>query len=77
MSVFRRSWPTERLIKPGLRTRIIIPQRPERTYQISAGDAVRPDVLRKDPYWFTLHRKGLHRPQIGVDPLEERAVSRS
>lgn len=75
MSVFRRSWPTERIIKPGLRTRIIIPQRPQRPYEISAGDAVRPDTITKDSYWFTLHRKGLRRPQIGVDPLEERAVS--
>jgi len=72
--VFKRAWPTERLIKPGLRTRIFIPQRPERVVQISAGDAIREDAITKDTYWFTLHRRGVRRQKVGVDPLEARAV---
>ena len=74
MTIFKRAWPTERLIKPGLRTRIFIPQRPERVVQISAGDAIREDAITKDTYWFTLHRKGIRRQKVGVDPLEARAV---
>jgi len=74
VTIFKRAWPTERLIKPGLRTRIFIPQRPERVVQISAGDAIREDAITKDTYWFTLHRKGVRRQKVGVDPLEARAV---
>ena len=75
MPVFKRAWPTERLIKPGLRTRIFIPQRPERVVQIPAGDALREGAITKDTYWFTLHRRGVRRQKVGVDPLEARAAS--
>ena len=74
MPVFKRAWPTERFIKPGLRTRIFIPQRPQRVLEIPAGDAVRKEVRGKDTFWFTLHRKGVRRQLVGVDPLEARAV---
>lgn len=74
MSVFRRSWPTERKIKPGLRRRIFIPSTPERPFIIPSGDVIRKDVFAKDKYWFTIHRRGISRPEVGVDPLEARAV---
>ena len=71
---WKRAFPTERLIKPGIRRRIFIPQAPERPFEVPAGDAIRKDVLKKDPYWFTIHRRGVPRPEVGVDPLEARGV---
>ncbi len=32
--------------------------------------------LQEDPWWFTVHRRGLRRPLVGEDPLEARAVSK-
>jgi hypothetical protein len=32
-------------------------------------------LLREDPDWYILHRRGVRRPWVGTDPLEARAVS--
>ena len=59
---------------PGVVERIKIPQSPFRPLQIHAKDLVK--RTEKDPWWFVLHRRGLHRKKIGEDPREARAVSK-
>src|SRR3972149_10674891 len=69
----RRDWFTKRRVRPGFRTRIIVPQSGARPVLVPGGDALRPSG--KDPQWFVMHRRGVRRPLVGEDPLEARAVS--
>lgn len=57
--------------------RIKLPQIVKRPIRFQARTLIRHELLRKDTYWFTLHRRGPKRPKEGVDPLEARAVSKN
>jgi very-short-patch-repair endonuclease len=58
------------------RTRIHIPQPEYRPLHVRTRTVLRKELLQgEDPWWYTLHRRGLTRTKIGVDPLEARAVS--
>jgi len=57
----------------GRKTRIRIPQPVKRP--LKTEGVVRRSLLREDPDWFILHRRGVRRPKVGMDPLETRAVS--
>jgi len=71
---WKRSYPTDRTVKPGIRKRIFIPQPKERVLKLPAGDALRTDIISEDPWWFTIHKRGIRRPVVGTDPLEARAA---
>lgn len=59
---------------PMHRTRIRIPQPPVRPINIHQDTLIKKDLLTKDPWWMTIHRRGIKRPAYGEDPLEARAV---
>lgn len=62
----------------GSRTeRIKIPQPVERPIHIKTRDVVRRNLLRNNPFWWIMHRRGIRRPKVGQDPLEARAVPHS
>lgn len=54
--------------------RIKMPQVPKRPLRFQVRTIIRHAELRKDTYWFTLHRRGPYRKLEGIDPLEARAV---
>lgn len=58
------------------RTRIRIPQPKQRVFSFRGKDVLREELIKKSPWWFTLHRRGVYRPWVGEDPLEARAVPR-
>ena len=62
---------------PRLKTekRIQIPQPPERPLHFQARGLIKKEFLRKDPWWFTFHRRGPRRLKIGGNLLEARAIS--
>jgi len=71
---------TPRYISPskvGKRKRIHIPQPEERPLIFRAKDVVRWGSVNLEPWWFTLHRRGARRPNVGEDPLEARAISKN
>lgn len=72
----RRPVPLKRRIRGGGGRRIIIPQAEDRPLRLHRRDLVRREFLREDPHWWTLHRRGPKRTDVGADPLEERAVSK-
>ena len=55
------------------RTRIRIPQPMKRP--LKTEGVIRTTLLDEDPQWFALHKRGVRRPMVGMDPLEARAVS--
>lgn len=59
--------------------RIRIPQTPLRPLILHGpGDARKAEFIRPpEQAWFVEHRRGIHRPQVGIDPLEARAVPES
>jgi len=57
--------------------RIKIPQSPERPLQFQARGIIRSEYLRKDPWWFSFHRRGPHRTYVGGSVLEARAMPKS
>lgn len=61
--------------RPGRRQRIRIPQPADKPIRFQSGSAVRKEFIDQDPWWFVLHRRGVRRPEVGLDPLEARAVS--
>lgn len=73
---YRRSVGTPRVHKPNWKkaTRIKIPQPPEISI-ILRGDLLRGDLISPELSDFILHRRGLRRGRVGVDPKEQRAVS--
>ena len=54
--------------------RIRIPQPVERPFHIRSRDLVQQEYLRKSPWWEVIHKRGLTRPLVGTDALEDRAV---
>ena len=72
----RRPRPLQRTIRGGKRTRIRIPQPPDRDYRLNQRDLVRRELLREDPSWWTLHRRTPGSKEYVGDPLEDRAVSK-
>lgn len=60
----------------GVRRRIIIPQPGYRPLRIRTRDVTRRPEMRLDPWWFVRHRRGVRRTQVGIDPLEARAIPR-
>ena len=62
---------------PLTRQRIKIPQPVTRPVQISTKDLMKTDLIQPEPWWHTIHRRGLRRVKVGEDPLEARAVSKS
>lgn len=64
--------------KPDSETRRIrIPQPIERPLTVRGKDVIRDEYLRKSPWWYTLHKRGLKRQKVGLDYLEARAISKS
>lgn len=63
--------------QPKTEKRIIIPQSPERPSHFQARGLIKRENIRKDPWWFSFHRRGPHRERVGADPLEARAVPKS
>lgn len=57
--------------------RIRIPEIVKRPIRFQVRTLIRHELLRKDVYWFTLHRRGPGREHVGIDPLEARAVPES
>ena len=68
--VFKRS------VRVGRQERIRIPQPIDRPLRLKTRNLVKNEFLKDDPWWFTLHRRGVRRPKVGEDPLEARAVSK-
>ena len=58
------------------RSRIRIPQPKDRVFSFRGKDVLREGLIRKSPWWFTLHRRGPGRPLVGTDPMELRAIPR-
>jgi len=57
-------------------TRIRIPQPKDRPIRLVGRDNLRWKAMRPESWWFVLHRKGVYQPNVGMDPLEARAVSK-
>lgn len=57
--------------------RIRIKQTPHRPLQLNKRDLVKWNEFKEDAWWFVLHRRGVRRAKIGVDPLEARATPRT
>ena len=72
----RRPRSLQRTIRGGKRTRIRIPQPPDRDYRLNQRDLVRRELLKDDPTWWTLHRRTPGSKEYVGDPLEDRAVSK-
>lgn len=65
---------------PKYRTeqRIKIPAIIKRPVRFQVRSLIRQEFIHKNPWWFTLHRRGIKgRPHVGVDQLEARAVPHS
>lgn len=60
--------------RPGREQRLRSPKRFEMPWRIRRS-AIRAESLAQDTWWWIEHRRGLRRPQVGMDPLEARAVS--
>lgn len=54
--------------------RIVLPQILKRPVRFRASSLLKGQIKNPDVYWFTLHRRGPHRDQLGGNPLEARAV---
>lgn len=70
----RRPVPLQRRIRGGGGRRIILPQPEKRPLDIHRRDLVIRELVSPDVWWFTLHRRGPRREDIGGDPREARAV---
>jgi len=57
--------------------RIKIPQPVDRPLHFQARGLIRKHLIRKDPWWMVVHRRGISRPEIGEDVLEARAYPSS
>lgn len=69
--VFRRD------IRFGTEERIKIPQTPLRPLRLHQRDLVKRELLRPEHWWWTMHRRGPRREDVGGDPRESRAVAKS
>ena len=70
----RRPIPLQRRIRGGGGRRIILPQPEKRPLDIHRRDLVIRELVSPDPWWFTTHRRGPRREDVGGDPREDRAV---
>ena len=70
----RRPVPLQRRIRGGGGRRIVLPQPEKRPLDIHRRDLVIRELISPDPWWFTLHRRGPRREDVGGDPREARAV---
>lgn len=70
----RRPVVFKRDIRFGKQTRIRIPQTPLRPLKLHQRSLIREEFVREDPWWWQLHRTGVSRKRVGLDPLEARAV---
>ncbi len=58
--------------------RIRIPQPKHRPVRVWTHDGIKRELAREpSPDWYTLHRKGIRRPRVGIPINEQRAVSES
>lgn len=63
-------WPRNKTTK-----RITMPQIPNRPLRFQIRSLLRHELIEpKNPWWMTVHRRGLHQDKVGQDPLEARAV---
>lgn len=63
---------------PSPARRIKMPQIPKRPLRFQLRTLIRKDEVHgKTPWWMVVHRRGIPRPKVGVDPLEARAVPHS
>lgn len=58
-------------------TRIKIPQPEDRPLVFRRKNVLRTEYIKKSPWWYIFHRKGLQQTLVGEDPLEARAVSKN
>lgn len=67
---------TPQYIKPTFKKekRIKIPQPVERPIRLISRSIINWLEIQKSPDWHVLHRRGIYRPRVGIDPLEARAV---
>lgn len=65
-------------LKPSYRNtkRIKIEQSVDRPVHVRTQDMVRRKLMRDDPWWFNLHKRGLRRTNLAGDPREAAAVSK-
>ena len=56
-------------------TRIQVDPGLNKPLYVRESEMIRRDLLRSDPQWFVVHRRGVRRPWVGADPMEARAVS--
>ena len=57
------------------RERIKIAQPIDKPIYLTSHSSVNKQLLKKSPWYYALHKRGISRPLIGEDPLEARAVS--
>jgi very-short-patch-repair endonuclease len=53
---------------------IKVPQPPDRPVRLHKRDLLRKDLYDPKPWWQIVHRRGLRRTPVGMDPREARAV---
>jgi len=56
---------------------IRLPNNPTRPVRLHKRDLLLDQIIHKDPWYFTVHRRGPRRLKVGDDPLEARAVPKS
>lgn len=54
---------------------IKIPQPADRPLRLHTRDLLRRDLIAPNPWWLVVHRRGIRRTPVGMDPREARAVS--
>jgi hypothetical protein len=59
--------------KRGVRERIRAPRSPYRPIKIG-GDVIKRGTINRQPDRFTIHKRGIHRPELITDPREMYAV---
>lgn len=57
--------------------RLVMPQIQRRPVRFQTRALIRYELFQGDSWWLVMHRRGISRPKIGLDPLEARAVPHS
>ena len=70
----RKPETTDRFVRGSRFKRIRIPQPDSRPIRVLQRQAIASEKYKPEYWWFTQHRRGIHRPLVGEDPLEARAV---
>lgn len=63
--------------KTSRQTRINLGQSPDRPLRLRQKSSFKNEFVSPNPWWWMTHRRGIHRPKVGQDPLEARAVSKA